>query len=335
MVLTAGCLNKTVKTVYPSLSDGRYDSEFPYRNTSNEIKAVTRSIHKIYSVVFYTTYQFHENAHLTRRDLHSNSFKRSALGTISTHESISGTATVILNDRQHIALLTCAHILDSPDTLISSFPISSEDPIEYVKSVSIREKQELYVKDLSECGTFTALVTDPENDIAIIGKKCEGILDSIQTFKYPAGHAKELGWGSFVYIFGYPMGNLMVTKGIVSNPDNTAGGPFTIDALLNKGFSGGVILAIRDGIPNFELVGMIKSISSRQDCYLKPEKELNERHYSEVIPYSGEIFTGVEESINYGINYVIPIETIVAFYKKYRSALVSQGYNMDEFFTKF
>jgi len=63
------------------------------------------------------------------------------------------------------------------DTLISMFPISTDDPIEYVKSVSIVEKQELYVKDMAECINFVTIASDPENDIAIIGKKCEGKLD--------------------------------------------------------------------------------------------------------------------------------------------------------------
>lgn len=331
LILPAGCLHKTVRTVHPSLSDGRYDSEFPYHNASNEIEAITHSIHKIYCVVFYTTYQFSQDVRLTRGDIRSVRFKRSALGTISTHESTSGTATVIMNDRERVALLTCAHILDAPDTIISPYPISAEDPVEYVKSVSIKEKEELYVKDLVECGTFITLASDHENDIAIIGKKCEGKLDSVKIFNYPAGHGKELEWGSFVYIFGYPMGNLMVTKAIVSNP-SVRGGSFTIDALLNKGFSGGLILAIRDGVPNFELTGMVKSISSRQDYFLRPEKERYETYYSEVIPYSGEIFTGVEETINYGINFVIPIETISDFYKKNRTMLIAQGYNLDQFF---
>jgi hypothetical protein len=325
-------MNKTVKTVYPSLSDGRYDSEFPYRNASDDIESITHSIYKIYNVVFYTTYQFSQSTRLTRGDLRSKTFKRVALGIISTHESNSGTGTVIMNDKQRIALLTCAHVLEAIDTLVSVFPISADDPVEYVKSVSIVEKQEIYVKDISECGNFFTLVSDPVKDIAIIGKKCEGKLDSIETFNYPAGHANELEWGSFVYIFGYPMGNLMVTKGIVSNPKAGNLRSFTVDALLNKGFSGGLILAIRDGVPNFELVGMVKSISSRQNYFLKPEKELYEKHYSEVIPYTGGIYTGVGENINYGINYVISIEELKAFYQKNRDILVSQGYNLDHFF---
>jgi len=333
VVLAGGCIRKTVKTVYPSLSDGRYDSEFPYRNASDEIETITHSIRKLFHVVYYTTYQFTANSHVTRSDILSGTFRRLALGTIGTHETNSGSATIIMNSGQKIALLTCAHILDSPDTLLSFFPLTANDPIEMVKSISIKEKQELFVKGFPDCGTFVTLAMDPEADIAIIGKECGGKLDSFELFNYPSGRARELEWGSFVYVFGYPLGNLMVTKGIVSHPNGDASGSFSVDALLNKGFSGGIVLAIRDGVPNFELVGMVKSISSHMGYYLKPEKNIYEFQYNEFIPYSGETYVGSEEVINYGINYVVPFESIQEFYKKNRPGLITQGYNLDPFFS--
>ncbi|MCK9203995.1 MAG: hypothetical protein M0P58_06080 [Bacteroidales bacterium] len=45
--------------------------------------------------------------------------------------------------------------------------------------------------------------------------------------------------------------------------------------LLNKGFNGGTILAVRDGIPNFELVGLVKSISTKREYVLCPRNDMN------------------------------------------------------------
>ncbi|MCK7529466.1 MAG: hypothetical protein MZV64_73895 [Ignavibacteriales bacterium] len=50
----------------------------------------------------------------------------------------------------------------------------------------------------------------------------------------------------------------MVTKAIVSNPSRDESGSFLVDAVVNNGMSGGLVLAIKDGVPNFEMVGMIQ-----------------------------------------------------------------------------
>jgi len=327
-------MSRISRTVTPNLHDGLYDSEFSSGNASQSLQTIACSIRKVFCVDFYITYPFDPAARITSNDIRTAQFKRKSLGTISSHQTTSGTATVILNRQHHLALITCAHILDAKDTIISCFPPTGEDPYPYIKSISLREKQEIYVKDLPECGTFNILATDPEHDLAILGKHCEGTMDSIPVFEYPSGHATELGMGSLVYIIGYPMGNLMVTRGIVSTMNNRSAANFSVDALLNKGYSGGIILAIRDGLPNFELVGIIKSMSTRVYYYLKPEKGVYETHYNEFIPFTDPVYVGTEESVNYGINFVVPIETISEFYTKNRSALVAQGYNLDSFFKK-
>jgi hypothetical protein len=293
---------------------------------------MTRSVKKLVAVFYYTTYQFTPGSMVTGADLISGNYRKKTLGTISTHESTSGTATIVLKQDHRLALLTCAHILDSPDTLISYFAPTAEEPVPMIKSIAIKEKQQIFIKNLSGCGSFSILAIDREADLAIVGKECEESIDSLSVFGFKRGNSGELEWGSFVYILGYPLGSLMVTKGIVSDPNSDQKGSFTVDALLNKGCSGGIILAIRDGIPNFEMVGIVKSLSTRLAYYLKPEQEIHAFHYNEFIPYSGNIYVGTNESINYGINYVISSGEITAFYKKHRIALHRLGYQMDDFF---
>ena len=184
----------------PDMHDGRYDGEFPQENSTAGLASVTRSIKKLFCVDFYTTYQFNRSERLTMNDIQSGRYKRLALGIISTHETNSATATVLLSNDHRIVLLTCAHILNSHDSIISTYAPTSDDPYGYIKSLSIREKQELYIKDLPECGTFIALSVDRENDLALIGKRCEGNIDSVKEFSFPSGKTQELGWGSRVYI---------------------------------------------------------------------------------------------------------------------------------------
>jgi hypothetical protein len=147
-----------------------------------------------------------------------------------------------------------------------------------------------------------------------------------------AGRARDLGWGSATYAVGYPMGTLMVTSGIVSNPNCDESGSFMVDALFNKGFSGGIILAQRSGAADFELVGMIRSVYSSKEYVLKPEKMVHEYIYNTRTPYTGEIRVGTDETINYGVTYAISVESIRAFYRNCRPGIILMGYNLDPFF---
>jgi hypothetical protein len=326
----SGCVNYKLSLLSKGLKDGHYDSEFPSANSSTAIEQITHSVKKLYCVSSYSTYQFKREAKVTRFHLWNGTYKKAAWGVISTNETTFGTATIMGHADSRVALLTSAHIIHSPDTLIGYYETTEEDPLLYIKSFSVKEKQENWVKDLSSCGPFQVLASDLSSDIAILGKKCESTKDTIIPFSYPAGKARELEWGNFVYALGYPLGNLIVTKGIVSLPVYRQSGEFTLDALLNKGFSGGIILAIRDGVPNFELVGIIKSVNAVQDQFLKPSEDNNP--YADYIPYKGDIFVGRSERIQYGLNAVVPFEVIQDFYQKHRMELVKDGFNLDGFF---
>jgi hypothetical protein len=332
LILSEGCVQKTFKAKYTPVAKGMYDSEYPYKSSSTELEQITHMVTKVYYIVYYKTYQFNQNSRIRQHELASGNFKNLASTVSDSRKSYSGTATIISFEKNHLALLTCAHIISSPDTIISFFDESEGISTENIKSITIRQKQEILLKDIPSCGDVNILAIDRENDIAIIGKKCEDVTETINVFSYPTGKAKDLRWGCFVYIIGYPLGNIMVTSGLVSEPNSDEYGTFLIDALFNKGFSGGIVLAIKDGVPNFELVGIVNSVSSKTEYVLKPEKQLYEYYYDEKVPYKGELNVGTQETINYGITFAIPMEKVRSFYLKNRNELYSQGYDLDGFF---
>jgi hypothetical protein len=327
--LFASCAERTAPVTDRSLSDGRYDGEYSPAGDSSGMEAVIRSVKKLYSVSQYTTWQFSKAARVTPYHLFSGTFRKLALGTISTQETVFGTATILPGAQGTVALLTCAHVVTARDTLISFYDPDSETSIGYIRSISLKEKQENWVKDLPSCGPFTVLASDATTDIAILSKPCETLKIPAPAFPFPMGHAGELRWGSVVYIFGYPLGNPIVTRSVVSKPNPADPTEFSIDALLNKGFSGGVILAVRDGMPHFELVGIVKSVSSKEEYYLKPASD--DKKYYEVFPYTGEIHIGTGETVSYGLNYVIPAETIRAFCSTHKDELARAGISPELF----
>ena len=109
-------------------------------------------------------------------------------------------------------------------------------------------------------------------------------------------------------------------------------GSFLIDAVVNRGFSGGIVLGIRDGIPNFELVGIIRAIPEETEYVLQPERLKNNIQYSPVVPYRGDAYAIQKEDLKYGIAKVIPIEIIEGFLKDNKEKLSDLGYNLEYFF---
>jgi hypothetical protein len=120
----------------------------------------------------------------------------------------------------------------------------------------------------------------------------------------------------------------MITRGIVSNTRDNMSDSFLIDALFNRGFSGGIILAIRDGVPNFELVGLAKSVSAKNEYLLTPSTASGKLDYNPSYPYDGDIFVKRYEGINYGITYTISTDDINKFINDNKLVLERNGINV-------
>jgi hypothetical protein len=233
------------------------------------------------------------------------------------NNNASGTATIISYQNKALTLLTCAHVIDFKDTLYTFYTLADGKPSKYLQSITIKEKQSNYIADLPGNNEFEIISTDKSLDLAMLGTKFNTDIPlMIRNFPYMMGHAKELEWGDFVYIIGFPMGLKLLTKALVSSPNKDRNGGFLVDAVFNRGFSGGIILAIRDGVPNFELVGMIKSVPAEYDYLVTPPYDFDYSNYNPSIPYSGDLYVEKRLNIRYGVTMAIPVETIKAFLDK-------------------
>jgi hypothetical protein len=324
------CAGRIYKIAYPTLADGKYDSEFPYKDCSKELGAISQTVKMIYCTAYYETYIFPSEKKIRTRDLTDEMIKTQSIKTVYSTTSVSGTATLIYHQNKKIGLLTCAHIINHPDTVFTYFKLNNE---KFVQSISFKERQTNFISDVPEAGEFEVVAQEDRNDIAILGKTIsdENSL-ALPVFNYPFGNSKELDWGTFIYVIGFPSGQKMVTKGIVSSPNKDKNGSFLTDAPFNHGFSGGIVLAIRDGVPNFELVGMANSVASQSDYFLAPSKDMNETEFAPDIPYQGEIFVKLKTDIKYGVTHVISTESIADFLKLNEKRLFDKGYDFRTLF---
>ena len=205
LILTfTSCQKATFNTVYPTLSDGRYDSEFPYRNCSSELEDISKSVKKLYCLVEYDRYDFSEKVELIEKNLVNNSFKKLAFNKSVFSESVHGSATIIFKNYGNVLVLTCAHIVDYPDTIISYFVDKKNQNTELIQSVSIKKKQLNFIRDLPGDGVLNIVAADKDLDVAFLGNTFDELSESIKVFSYPTGKADKLEWGSFVYIMGFP-----------------------------------------------------------------------------------------------------------------------------------
>lgn len=319
------CSSVKYETIYPTLSDGRYDSEFPYRGCSEQLAEIGESLKRINSIAFYTTYVFSSDEKITIDTKEEEVFKKYSKDILNTSQSSSGTGLVINTQDGNLALLTCAHVVDFPDTLYSYFQ-EEDGSLLYLESISIKKKQSNYINHKPKGAELEIIAVDEKADIAVLYSKIEAeYAYTYLPFGYPDGKAKELEWGSFVYVYGFPMNYKMLSRAIVSSPNSDDRGAFLIDAVFNRGFSGGVVLAVRDGVPNFELVGIVKSVPAEKELILKPKELTGNYRYSPDVPYSGEMYVQTELSMKYGITRIIPVEAIEEFLKENSDKLLKKG----------
>ncbi len=328
----SGCNNYILETVYPTLNDGKYDSEFPYKNCSEQLESIGLSVKLVNVIAYYRNYVVYDKYQLTKKEINKNNFEEVTYKQGLYHRTASGTATIIYATNGNVALLTCAHIVNFPDT-VYTYKINEKGNVtNIVETISIKTKQTNYINDFPEGGDVDIILVDEINDLAIIGKRfVDYRLNQFTVFNYPLGNAKELEWGSFVYAMGYPMNYKMITKGIVSSPNRDESGSFLIDAVFNRGFSGGIVLAVRDGVPNFEFVGLVRSVPAEYEYVLKPEVLDDGYEFNPLIPYKGNIMVEQKVNIKYGVTRVIPIETIRNFINKNADKLLKYGYIFDNF----
>ncbi len=330
ILLTVSC-SSVYEKVYPTLHDGQYDSEFPYNNSSEQLEKISRSIKLLNSIAFYTGYIFDANSNLTVADVKKIDPEKNAIEKVYFNRSASGTATMIYSDNEKIALLSVAHIVNFPDTIISYFINSDGSFSQYVQSISIKSNQSNYIPDLPHGGQLDIVAIDKVQDIALVGMKVNATEAlSLPKFDYPWGKSAELEWGSFVYVFGFPMNYKMISKGIVSKT-NSDKNLFLIDAVFNRGYSGGIVLAIRDGVPNFELVGLVKSAPAEYEYTIRPLTKEHDIDYNPMIPYKGDLYVDKQQSLKFGITKVLGIEAVEDFLKKNKEYLLNQGYYLDQF----
>jgi len=225
-------------------------------------------------------------------------------------------------------LLTCAHIVNFPDTVLSYFVGEDGKASPYVQSISIKTNQSNFVAGIPASDAVEVISIDAANDLALIGSTYkEYTAIPFPAFGYNFGDSQELTMGTTVFAFGFPLSNKMVSRGIVSSTNIDDKGNYHIDVVSNRGFSGGLVVAIRDGIPNIEMIGIITSIYAESYYILRPEEPKGDETLLSSEPYESKAYVDELRMIRYGITKVISTKVVQDYLRKNRTKLEKWGFD--------
>ncbi|PJA98594.1 MAG: hypothetical protein CO128_06525 [Ignavibacteriales bacterium CG_4_9_14_3_um_filter_30_11] len=333
LILLQGCSSSIYQNQINTDDNDKYDTEFPYKDSSPILEKVSDTIHRISSIAFYEAYSYDQNSNVKLYTITDENLETKAFEKIFFNKTGLGTATVIYSENRKLALLTCSHIVDYPDTIVTYWTDKKGNETEFIKTISFKKNENIYAVGLPELGRLNILASDREMDLAILGITFSvDYPGKFPSLSIPIGHSNQLSWGAFVYMFGYPINYKMISHAIVSVPQKRNIEEFLIDGVVNRGFSGGLVMAVRNGIPNLELVGIIRSVPKDVQYILQPEKLKDNNQYDPLVAYNGKIYLETDEKINYGISKVISTETIDLFLKKYQNKFSEEGYLPIRFF---
>ena len=301
-----------------------YDALFSSGNHTAELQTLMGAIRIIYHTAYYDKYLLPATAQIGPSKIDTESLEEITRPEPMVH-SASATATVISYKHPHIALLSCAHLFDSPDTILAYH--ATQTQAKHIQSVAIKRDERIVVPGFKSGNPWLILAQDRKQDIAILGRELAyQPTEAIDVFAPHIGQSKTLGWGTFIYLLAYPKGVKTITRGIVSQPNKDKRGAFLVDALFNQGSSGGIVLASKGEGARFELVGMAVSVSGYEERVLVPAKD---NDVDETAPFTGEIAVSTRTVIDYGITNVVSTEAILELIAQNRAALLERGYDLD------
>lgn len=224
------------------------------------------------------------------------------------------------------AAVTAAHLVRAPDTLRTYLLDAMGRQTDILESMSVKVDEFLFVTASNGVHLEATLRRmDLKKDLALLTMTIPGYDDAVQEYAGRIGRSEDLRWGTYVYTFGFPHGNLRLTGGTVSldrTPDR-----FNVDAAIRPGYSGGPVVAVRDGLPNLELVGLCQGLSVVTRRYLLPDPLL-----SPGTPLSTVLLDHIrveeEEIQEYGLGYALSIDQVRQFLLESRSTLVEKGIDL-------
>lgn len=322
----------------PEVEGTLYQTAWPAHDTSRDLTSAFRSVKQVFYTGEYRTHLFPEAAGVTEAEVGRGPppggvAPAGAVESFSEAQSKAGTATIVARAGQRLVLLTSNHVVYFEPVRIEYYEPRGaargvpETP-RVVASVSYLVSEEGGFIHHPDLGPFQVLTRDERADVALLGIDLRAWSNptDFPSLALRAGRAEGLGWGSFVYVLGYPNGFAVATRGLVSNPRRDGAGSFLTDGLWNEGISGGLILGVRRDSGHLEWVGMARAGAAQPEIRARPDTTLFARDPDFVRMYEGPLYVQATLQIVYGVTLAVPEGAIRFFIERSRPVLRSRGF---------
>ena len=88
-ILCFSCAQKIYQVAYPTLSDNKYDSEFPYKNCWSELEDIVDTVRKINCTAYYEAWTFPPDSQVALSTLTKDTIEEMAYQKYYFNSSVS------------------------------------------------------------------------------------------------------------------------------------------------------------------------------------------------------------------------------------------------------
>lgn len=240
-------------------------------------------------------------------------------------QKVNGVGLIIYRDEQRAAILTSAHILMKPDTIISYYRDSLGRLTGVLQARAIKTSATFFaIGQANQFLTAEIIHADTKSDLALLLVTTTPALGIV--FPYELAYDHPVDWGDFTYVIGYPREVRQITSGLVSRISNP--GTFVLDVVARHGYSGGPVFVVRPE-RGLALTGIVRGVPVNKLAYVAPPAGA---------PASGQILIKEDlqglsaqeiDLIDYGTTYAINAEVLGKFLKGSVRMLERSGIILD------
>ncbi|RMF07821.1 MAG: serine protease [Candidatus Neomarinimicrobiota bacterium] len=292
------------------------------QRVSEVAQQLARSLIRINYVATYSITGFSLSDRMTTQRLRDSLSTDLNASLRFENVTASGTGILLEATPTEVIVLTCAHIGNRPDTVLTYY---SPSPPGYLQAVGLKVHEKYYSSELSGIREMELLVEDRLSDLALLGAHRAGNAEYRPAVPFPLLSTANLKWGEPIFIMGYPLGHLMLTGGRISAPESDT--PYLLlDALFNPGFSGGLVFSCDNADRKAYWIGVAKSVAASSQWLLSPPADSLPSSDFSTFPYTGTPWVTRQQQIHYGVTFAIRSETVAAFLSAANPALREKGY---------
>lgn len=244
------------------------------------------------------------------------------------HQTISGAGLILYADRlkSRYVILTSKHLTMPEDTTKVFYLDEHGAPSEALFARYVVRRSTVFIHGI-EGRRFQSRVVayDDRADLALLGVETSESLG--YEFANGVGYGENLGWGDWVFLFGFPKGIKQVTGGLISPSPYPK--TLAVAAGVRIGYSGGPVLFVSRNDGNLVLVGLIESVPVTAIEYVTAGRPLP-KGYRLSRGDLDSLIVDQKMLVDYGTAYFLTSRALMDFFHSKRTFLEAAGIYLHE-----